>query len=241
MPPATAAFGPTVPPRVATLADFVQWCDTNPKRATYGTAAAGSMLHFTGTILAKHTRSDRRPDRGIDLPSRHRASLRAVRRYPRTDHHQRRTEPAAAGGRDRPRSRISHTGSRGVVRCCCFGKDVGRHRQAPQRGERAAVGSDRFASGAAKLAVAPAADSPEQFAQLIKSDFNRWEPIVQASGFSSEDQADARKRELASNARSNPGPLFSGAAARLHQRRPDPSRMGMDERGVKSSRSRGAS
>src|SRR6202158_1662966 len=45
--------GPMVPPDVRTLADFVKWCLANPQRATYGTAAAGSMLHFTGVRLAK--------------------------------------------------------------------------------------------------------------------------------------------------------------------------------------------
>ena len=29
--------------------------------------------------------------------------------------------------------------------------------------------------------------TPEELAQLIKSDFDRWGPIVQASGFSPED------------------------------------------------------
>jgi tripartite-type tricarboxylate transporter receptor subunit TctC len=43
---------------------------------------------------------------------------------------------------------------------------------------RASVSSDRFTSGADKLAVAPAVDSPEQFAQLINLDFDRWGRIV---------------------------------------------------------------
>ena len=41
-----------VPNDVRTLADFVKWCAANPKQASYGTAAAGSMLHFTGVTLA---------------------------------------------------------------------------------------------------------------------------------------------------------------------------------------------
>jgi tripartite-type tricarboxylate transporter receptor subunit TctC len=48
-----------VPPEVKTIGDFVGWCRTNPKQASYGTAAAGSMLHFTGVTLAKAA--------GIDL------------------------------------------------------------------------------------------------------------------------------------------------------------------------------
>ena len=51
--PFLITVGPMVPADVRTLADFVKWCATNPKQATYGTAAAGSMLHFTGVTLAK--------------------------------------------------------------------------------------------------------------------------------------------------------------------------------------------
>src|SRR4051812_17408354 len=45
--------GPLVPADVITLDDFVKWCAAHPKQATYGTAAAGSMLHFTGVTLAR--------------------------------------------------------------------------------------------------------------------------------------------------------------------------------------------
>jgi tripartite-type tricarboxylate transporter receptor subunit TctC len=51
--PFLITVGPLVPADVRTLADFVKWCAANPKQATYGTAAAGSMLHFTGVTLAK--------------------------------------------------------------------------------------------------------------------------------------------------------------------------------------------
>lgn len=51
--PFLITVGPMVPAGVRTLADFVKWCAANPKQATYGTAAAGSMLHFTGVTLAK--------------------------------------------------------------------------------------------------------------------------------------------------------------------------------------------
>jgi tripartite-type tricarboxylate transporter receptor subunit TctC len=30
-------------------------------------------------------------------------------------------------------------------------------------------------------------EAPKEFAQLIKSDFDRWGPVVQASGFTPED------------------------------------------------------
>ena len=51
--PYLLAIGPMVPGRVETLADFVAWCRANPGRATYGTAGAGTPLHFTGVMLAR--------------------------------------------------------------------------------------------------------------------------------------------------------------------------------------------
>jgi tripartite-type tricarboxylate transporter receptor subunit TctC len=52
---------------------------------------------------------------------------------------------------------------------------------------RAAAGSNRFTAALSKLSVTPATETPEQFTRLIRSDFERWGPIVQASGFSPAD------------------------------------------------------
>jgi tripartite-type tricarboxylate transporter receptor subunit TctC len=52
---------------------------------------------------------------------------------------------------------------------------------------RAVVSTDAFKTGMAKLSVDAVSVTPAEFAQLIKSDFDRWGPIVQASGFSPED------------------------------------------------------
>jgi tripartite-type tricarboxylate transporter receptor subunit TctC len=47
------AIGPMVPGYVKTLSDFIAWCRVNPGQATYGTAGAGTPLHFTGVMLAR--------------------------------------------------------------------------------------------------------------------------------------------------------------------------------------------
>src|SRR5262249_15708262 len=43
-----------------------------------------------------------------------------------------------------------------------------------------------FRAGLEKLAFAPAGCSPEEFARLIKSDFDRWARIVKETGFTAE-------------------------------------------------------
>jgi tripartite-type tricarboxylate transporter receptor subunit TctC len=52
---------------------------------------------------------------------------------------------------------------------------------------RSVVSTDAFKTGLARLSVEATGVTPGEFAQLIKSDFDRWGPIVQASGFSPED------------------------------------------------------
>jgi tripartite-type tricarboxylate transporter receptor subunit TctC len=54
----TLAFsiGPVLPPSVKSLAGFVQWCRDNPAGATYATTAAGGTPHFTGVLLSQEAR-----------------------------------------------------------------------------------------------------------------------------------------------------------------------------------------
>jgi tripartite-type tricarboxylate transporter receptor subunit TctC len=45
--------GPAVPASVKTLADFANWCKANPARANYGSAGEGTMAHFAGFMVAQ--------------------------------------------------------------------------------------------------------------------------------------------------------------------------------------------
>jgi tripartite-type tricarboxylate transporter receptor subunit TctC len=51
--PFLLAVGPMVPASVSTLAQFIDWCRTNPKLATYGSPGAGTRPHFLGVTLAR--------------------------------------------------------------------------------------------------------------------------------------------------------------------------------------------
>ena len=48
---------------------------------------------------------------------------------------------------------------------------------------RTVVNTSAFKTALAKLAVNPVGETPKEFVQMIKSDFDRWGPIVKASGF----------------------------------------------------------
>jgi tripartite-type tricarboxylate transporter receptor subunit TctC len=47
------SVGPVVPDQVKTITDFFAWCRANPQLATYGTGGVGTPMHFTGFMLAR--------------------------------------------------------------------------------------------------------------------------------------------------------------------------------------------
>jgi tripartite-type tricarboxylate transporter receptor subunit TctC len=58
--------------------------------------------------------------------------------------------------------------------------------QALNRSVRDALDTAEVKSGLVKLSFEAGGTSPEEFAQLVRSDLARWEPIVKASGFTPE-------------------------------------------------------
>ncbi len=45
--------GPGLPSEIRSVADYIRWARANPKLANYGVPAAGSSLHFAGMLLQK--------------------------------------------------------------------------------------------------------------------------------------------------------------------------------------------
>ncbi len=201
--PFLITVGPMVPADVRTLADFVTWCAANPKLATYGTAAAGSMLHFTGASLAKAGRfefvhlpyggpggiQDLIGGRiaatiypiGTALPHVQSGAIRAL---------------ATTGAHRSPLlvdvPTVREVGYPALEANEWFGVFVPANTPAATVSRlnaaiRTVVNTDGFKTALAKLAIDPAAQTPTEFVQLVKFDFDRWGPIVHASGFTPED------------------------------------------------------
>jgi tripartite-type tricarboxylate transporter receptor subunit TctC len=201
--PFLITVGPMVPADVRTLADFVKWCAANPEQATYGTAAAGSMLHFTGVTLAKAGQfefvhlpyggpggiQDLIGGRiaatiypiGTALPHVQSGAIRALVTTGPQRSPQLLDIPTA---REAGYPALEANEWFGVFVPANTPAETVNHLNAAIR---ARVNSDVFKSGLAKLSVDPAGETPREFAQLVKSDFDRWGPIVQASGFTPED------------------------------------------------------
>ena len=47
------AVGPAVPESVTTVAQFIEWCKANPSKASFGTGATGTKIHFSGIRLSQ--------------------------------------------------------------------------------------------------------------------------------------------------------------------------------------------
>ena len=201
--PFLITVGPMVPADVRTLADFVTWCAANPKLATYGTAAAGSMLHFTGVSLAKNGGFE-----FVHLPYGGPGGIQdliggriAATIYPigtALPHVQSRAIRAlATTGAQRSLlladvPTVREAGYPALEASEWFGVFVPANTPAGTVSRlngtiRAAMNTDAFKTALAKLSMDPVGETPKEFAQLIKSDFERWGPIVKASGFTPED------------------------------------------------------
>ncbi len=197
--PTLLTVGPKVPGEVRTLADFVAWCRANPKQATYGTAGAGTTLHFLGAMLGRTAGFDflHVPYQGNgaiqDLVKGEIASaimpvgsslglvrsgdLRAL---------------ATTGPRHSPFlpdvPTVRELGYPSLEDLTWYGFFVPAQTPAGiverlNGSIQAALRIDEVRSGMAKLAVEPDAIAMGDFARLIASESERWKAIVQATGF----------------------------------------------------------
>ncbi|MFH0299354.1 tripartite tricarboxylate transporter substrate-binding protein [Bradyrhizobium sp. 31Argb] len=197
--PTLLTVGPKVPGDVRTLADFVAWCRANPKQATYGTAGAGTALHFLGAMLGRTAGFDflHVPYQGNgaiqDLVKGEIASaimpvgsslglvrsgeLRAL---------------VTTGPRRSPFlpdvPTVAEAGYPSLEDLTWYGFFVPAKTPANiverlNSSIQAALRIDEVRSGMAKLAVEPDAIAMGDFARLITSESERWKAIVQATGF----------------------------------------------------------
>jgi tripartite-type tricarboxylate transporter receptor subunit TctC len=202
--PFLLSIGPMVPSQVKTLAQFVEWCGANPGRASYGTPSAGSALHFTGVMLARaagfefvHVPYQGGPPAaqdalagqiaatilpiGTPLPYVQSGNLRALVT----------TGPQRSSLLpDVPT--IRKAGYPALEAVEWFGILVPAKTPAEIVGRlnnviREALKTNNVRTGLAKMSIDVAEASPAGFARLVKSDFDRWGPIVRASGFMPED------------------------------------------------------
>jgi len=189
-------IGSAVPQNVRSLSEFMEWCKANPSHATFG-AVAGSGPHFVGFMLARaagvpivHV-----PYKGSavqDLLGGHVSAGISLVGDAATFDNTRQLRILAVTGLQR--SRILPD----VATFLESGYDIVAEpsigifapaRLAPEilRLLNAAIGevvtSPKMVEQLAKYGAEPTFKTPEEFASMIRADFERWGPVVRASGF----------------------------------------------------------
>ena len=193
-----------VPDDVKTLADFIAWCRANPARATYGSPGAGSPYHFTGVQLAraagfeyKHIPYVGAPRAVQDLLGGQIASSilpidstlpyvlsGSVRALATTGPRRNSSLREVPTIREAGYPALEAVDWYGVfVPAKMPSGDVAKLNGSIQ----SALGKDDVRAGLTKLSVEIEAMSPDAFAKLMRSEFDRWGSVVQASGFTPTD------------------------------------------------------
>jgi tripartite-type tricarboxylate transporter receptor subunit TctC len=192
--------GPLVPPQVKTLADFVAWCRANPKLASYGSPGEGTRPHFMGVSFARTAGVEMTnvPYKGgpplvQDLLASQLAAAPVVvsNVLPHIQSGKLRALATSAPRRasilpDVPTAReAGYLALEGVE---WFGLFVPVSTPAEivlglNSVVRKALVMDTFKARLAEQAYEPRGCTPVEFAQLIKSDLEKWAMIVKAVGF----------------------------------------------------------
>jgi len=198
------SVGPAVPASVKTMGDFAAWAKSTGKPVNYGSPGAGSMPHFTGYSLGRAM--------GIDMthiafkggaPSiqdlvggQIHAAVGVIGEH----------LPNFRGGRLRILAQTGPTrspyvpdvptlaeqGIRDVVVREWFGMFLPAKTPANvvnglNTALRTAAQAKDVIEGYGKLAYDAESQSQADFAAALRTEYDRWAPIVKASGFSSEE------------------------------------------------------
>jgi tripartite-type tricarboxylate transporter receptor subunit TctC len=201
--PSALAVGPMVGGQVTTVADFVAWCRANPKQSSYGSPGAGSPMHFLGTMLARAAGFEflHVPYQGSGPATQDVAGGQIASAIGPVPNMVQLMQPG----------RLRVLATTGAARSAAL-PDVPTMKEAgfptlefaewfglllPAKtpmpiatalniAVHDVLNTDEFKNALAKLSLEPSGMSISEFAQRMKDDTQRWQPIVQASGFVAE-------------------------------------------------------
>jgi tripartite-type tricarboxylate transporter receptor subunit TctC len=196
----TFVVGPLVPSSVKTLADFIAWCKSNPSQSSYGSPGAGSPLHFLGVMLSRAANFEylHVPFQGTApsiqslLGSQIASCISPI--GPFVPHIRAGTLRAlvTTGPQRSPLlpdvPTIAEAGYPALQFAEWFGIFVPARTPAATVETlssvlRTGLQAKEMQAGLAAQSVDAGGMTPADFARQIKTDFDRWGPIVKASGF----------------------------------------------------------
>ena len=180
--------------------EFAAWAKANPAKAGYATSGAGSLPHFFGVLLG----------RGIGVEMVHvpykgsaaylndlvggqvPAAIDAIADLTEL-HRAGKVKVLASSGAARSTAlpdvpTFGELGVKGVEAMGWFGFFAPAKTPKPivdalNAAINKALQSPDVAEKLSKLGMDPATGTPEQFAAIVVNDYNKWGPIVKASGF----------------------------------------------------------
>lgn len=197
------AVGPMVPASVTNIPEFLAWCSANPTLANFGSPAAGSVPHFVGVLIGRAGNVDLRHVgfRGtqpaiMDLVGGQIAAVSApVGEF----------LPHLPGGKIRILSTSGATRSKFTPQVATLSEQgykslvhgewhgfflPGKASAAVVRNANAAVrqalGAKEVVDGLAAMGLEVRISSPEELAAALKTDLERWGPIVKSIGFTAD-------------------------------------------------------
>ncbi|TAG44353.1 MAG: twin-arginine translocation pathway signal protein [Betaproteobacteria bacterium] len=197
------AVGPAVPATVTNIEQFAAWCKANPDKANYGSPAAGSQPHFVAALFGRASGIDFKhiPYRGtqpavVDLLGGNISSVSG----PIGDFLQHlptgRIRILATSGATRSRftptvPTYTEQGMKDFVFSEWFGAFVVAKTPMDIVGRlsaacREAINSKDYVDAMSTFGLEARATSPEQLAAALKSDTERWAPLVKQIGFTAD-------------------------------------------------------
>ncbi len=196
--------GPGLPAEIKTVADYVKWAKANPKQANYGIPAAGSALHFAGMMLQKAA--------GIDFTSvAYRGGAPLLQdvmggQVPVSFNVLGEVLPHIRSGKLRALALTTAERSTFLPEVPTMVeqgfKDIAMMeylslflpaKTPPETVRRLntmvreALQAPDVIDGLAKNGLQPVHQSPEEFAQMLRQDYQRWSAIAKATGFTAEE------------------------------------------------------
>jgi tripartite-type tricarboxylate transporter receptor subunit TctC len=194
--------GPGTPAK--TLKEFVDWAKANPGKASYGTPGGGTAMHFMGVMFARAAGFEftHVPYRGgaaaiVDVLGGTVPALATTLPNLVQPHRQGKLRILAFTGSTRLPGladvpTFKEAGYAGLEITENFGFFA--HAKTPpaivaelHAALRAAAAQSRVTSALEKLEFDPVSMTQAQYASLLKADFERWGPIIKATGYKAED------------------------------------------------------
>jgi tripartite-type tricarboxylate transporter receptor subunit TctC len=193
-----------VPASVKTVADYMAWAKANPKDANYGSPAAGATPHFVGVMLSRAggVALNHIPFKGgaplvSDLLGGQVQSGVNVLPEVLQHHLSGKLRILAVSGTKRSKylpdvPTMVESGFKDVAADEYFGVFVPSKTPAEivaklNASIRAALKTKPVIDGFEKASFELGGESQAEFGKIIKSELERWGPVVKASGFSSEE------------------------------------------------------